>query len=85
MEWEIYYQEHPFGQQRQDVLLGTLIQLVFNAVRSSDLPPLTLQDILDPKPPKTPAEAAAEDIAFIDAMVATGKVVDIRKKRGDRT
>jgi hypothetical protein len=78
MEWRLYFEQYPFGQLRQDYLLGTLIQLVYNAVRSRDDPPIKLEDILYPKPVDT-ADQVASDIAYLDAMVASGKVIDIRR------
>lgn len=82
-EWEQYYLEEPFGQIRQDYLSGMLIQFVYNALRGEDSDPLTLQEILYPKYVSEPAhqEQVDADLAFIDSLVATGKVVDIRSKR----
>ena len=80
MEWRLYFSEHPFGQFRQDYLLGTLIQLVYNALRGPDSNPLKLEDILYPKM-VDPEIQVAGDLAYLDAMVASGKVVDIRDRR----
>ena len=80
MEWRLYFEQHPFGQFRQDYLLGTLIQLVYNAVRSQDSSPIKLEEILYPT--VVPQEdRVASDIAYLDAMVASGKVIDIRDRR----
>jgi hypothetical protein len=80
MEWRLYFSEHPFGQLRQDYLLGTLIQLVYNALRGPDSNPVKLEDVLYPKV-VDPEKQVESDVAYLDAMVASGKVIDIRDRR----
>jgi Protein of unknown function (DUF4035) len=80
MEWKLYFSEHPFGQHRQDYLLGTLIQFVYNALRGPDSNPLKLEDILYPKVIDQGMQVES-DLAYLDAMVTSGKVIDIRERR----
>ena len=80
MEWQLYFQEHPFGQLRQDYLLGTLIQLVYNALRGQDSAPLKLEEILYPKTVDQERQVA-DDVAYLDAMVRSGKVIDLNERR----
>lgn len=78
-EWEYYAEQEPFGQLRSDILSGTLIQLVYNALRGKDSAPISIQDILFPKP--EPPPSVEDDLAYIEALVRTGKVIDLRQKR----
>jgi hypothetical protein len=85
MEWEKYYEQEPFGQVRQDFLLGMLVQLVYNALpKEDDSGPISLEEILYPKAQQrlTQAQQVEADLAFMESLVASGKVIDLRKKRG---
>jgi hypothetical protein len=87
-EWEAYYMEEPFGQIRQDYLLGLLVQMTYNANRGSESPPLTIQEILYPEVVKVShEEEVAADLAFVESLVQSGKIIDMRdhikKKGGD--
>lgn len=77
-EWELYNEQEPFGQPRNDYLLGFLVQIVFNKLRGEEDPALTLEDILFPKPGPSHRQQVEADLAQIDAWVSAGIV--IRKK-----
>jgi hypothetical protein len=73
-EWEFYSEQEPFGQPRNDYLLGLLSLIAYNKLRGEDDPPWTLDDILFPKPVPTIKEQIAADLAQIEAWVSAGLV-----------
>ena len=78
--------QEPFGQIRQDHVVGSLIQVVAGYLSGE---PLTLDQVL----PRYVSQSITEqdrqeqiraNMAQIDAWVASGKVVDLRKRRKDQ-
>lgn len=77
-EWEIFLSDEPLD--RSDHFLASLLVHVHNFLEGGDAH-WTLEDLMSPKSQQTQDQQVEADLAFIDALVATGKVVDLRKRK----
>lgn len=84
MEWQVLDVEENF-LNKTEYLLALLIQIVYNALRSENSETLTLEEILYPRRQReSQDEQVAADMEWIEAMIASGKVVDLRTARNKK-